>query len=383
VLSLLAVHVFPQWIHGGSIGTGMFFVLSGYLISESVLRAHDAGSFDLVAFYSRRIQRVVPSLCLVLFSVLSFSVLFTYPAAARQIGEDVFTGSLLMSNFALWREAAFFDVTSEPRALMHLWWLGVEVQFYLVWPLMMILMLRYRNWAWHLFAMLSLGSLALFVLLVDSPTSAHMMLPVTRWWELMLGALLAGMMRSHGGGPAAWLQGHLGKHSAAAALVPDALASCGLSLLLMATLMFDGSGSTPAWWSILPALGTFALLSAGSQASINRLVLSRPILRFYGSISYPLYLWHWPMLTLPTVMGMPLTHELRIIILTASVVLAALTHEMAEKPYQMGNHRSSVPKKLIAIWMTVAALGLLVQNTGGLLSTFPESMRSGPMIQIR
>ena len=383
VLSLLAVHLFPEWVHGGFIGVEIFFVLTGYLISEALLRARDSGAFSYTAFYARRMQRVVPSLCIVLCCVLAFSVLFTYPGAAHQVGKDVFTGSLLISNITLWQEAIQRGVLPESRPLMHLWWLGVEAQFYLLWPMLLMLTLKFRATAWPVIVLTGLGSVGLCIAVVDSPASVHLLLLLTRWWELMAGALLAELMRNARGGPIAYLQTRLGAGSAAAGCIPDALSFCGLSLLLLAALMFDGTGGAPAWWGVLPTMGTFALLAAGPQAWINRALLSQPILRFYGTISYPLYLWHWPLLSFPAVMGLPLNDELRVIILIASVVLAALTHEMVGKRHRFGPHSTSLPICLLAALIGVGALGLLVEQTYGLLASFPEGMRNGPGIQLR
>jgi len=379
VLSLLGVHLFPQWVNGGFIGVDMFFVLSGFLISGSLFDAHEHGRFSLAAFYARRIRRIVPSLCVVLFFSLVFSVLFTYPGAARVVGESVLTGSFFISNLVMWQDAMQLGKAAQPGPLGHLWWLGIELQFCLLWPVLVSFMFKRRRWAFHVLAGLLLVSFAMDAVLSGSSTSAHLMLPVTRFWELMSGALLAFMLRYAAGGPIGLLKARLGQPTGASRWLPDVTAFAGVALLVLALLLIDASRNLPATWSLLPTLGTVALLAAGPAAWVNRVVLSHSILRFYGAISFPLYLWHWPLLVFPTVLGMPLTHELRVIILTASVVLAALTYELVDKQAQSPQQPRGWPLWTLAALLVVALCGWYVQSTDGLAASFPDSMQRAPI----
>ena len=145
VLSVLAVHSFPQWLKGGFIGVDVFFVLSGYLISAILFKSFDAGRFDLVDFYARRVRRIFPALCLVLLSCLIFGAWFTFPGEARQLGKHIGAGALFVSNIASWKEAGYFDVASDAKPLLHLWSLGIEEQFYIAWPLLMAFFYRRRG----------------------------------------------------------------------------------------------------------------------------------------------------------------------------------------------------------------------------------------------
>lgn len=381
VLSLMAVHLYPQWSHGGGlVGIDMFFVISGYLITDRLTRAQDGGPFSLRAFYVRRIQRIVPSLCLVLIFCLAFSWLFTFPQATLQIGRHVVSASLFASNVMLWRDAAPSSLGWEGTPMFHLWALALGVQFLIVWPIGLVWLLRSGRSVKRAVGTLLIASFALNLAFVERDPNAAFLLPMSRAWELMVGALLACMGAR---GPVAWVQARLARHSVAQQQAADLMAWTGVALLGVSLWLIVTPLHFPGWWALLPTLGTFALLAAGSQAWINRMLLSQPILRFYGRISYPLYLWHWPLLCFPAVVGMPLTNELRVIILTASVVLAALTHEVVEKWFRFGPDRTKLPMTLIATLLSIGALGFVVQHTSGLLTTFPESMREGPAIQLR
>ena len=369
VLSLLAVHLFPQWAQAGFIGADMFFVISGFLVTRSLLKAHDARSLSVGSFYASRLRRIVPALGTVLLLTLVFSVLFTYPSAAREVASSVLNGSLFISNIALWQDAVQLSRPVDMGPLAHLWWLGVEAQFCLVWPLVVALVLRQRRWTLEVIAALVVLSFALNVLLAASTASPHLLLPFTRLWEPMLGGLLAFV--KHDSGTQRWVAPPSQRGR-------DTLAYAGVALLAAAILLIDQAANLPATWALLITLGTLALLAAGPLAWVNRVLLSNSVLRFYGAISFPLYLWHWPLLCFPAVLGIPMSQELRVIILTASVVLAALTHETVDRRAQADAHRRGLPLSALAWLAALALCGWYVVSTDGLMASFPQGMQRAP-----
>jgi peptidoglycan/LPS O-acetylase OafA/YrhL len=374
VLSVLAVHTFPQWVRGGFIGVDIFFVLSGYLISGILLRSLEAGTFRYRDFYARRVRRIFPALCLVLIATLAFSTLYTFPGPSRQVGGHVAAGAMFLSNIALWKEAGYFDIASEAKPLLHLWSLGVEEQFYLVWPIVTVALFRdRRRMLWTICAVLVV-SFTLNVAFVATKPTAVFFLPPARMWELMSGALLAHLIRYHGE-PASWFGRWIPQASTLRRRVPDAMAGAGLAMLVTAMWLVDQTVHFPGWWAVLPTFGAFLLIGAGPSSWVGRRVLANPVLRFYGLVSYPLYLWHWPLLSFPVVLGVPLSNEVRVAILIASVALAALTYELVEKPIRLGSHRR---RSIIALCTALAAIGvagLVVQRTDGLLDTYPTELR--------
>lgn len=374
VLSVLAVHSFPQWLQGGFIGVDIFFVLSGYLISTLLWQSLEAGRFSVLDFYARRIRRLYPALCLVLLACLAFSVAFTFPSVSHEVGEHVAAGALFVSNIALWSEAGYFDAASESKPLLHLWSLGIEEQFYIVWPLAAVFLFKHKGWALRLLCGALLLSFALNAAFVADKPVATFFLPPTRFWELMVGALLAWLTLYGGGGPVACLRRHTAERSRPHRHAADGLAWLGLGMLAVALYSIDKTDPFPGWRALLPTLGTFALIAAGPEAWVNRRVLSQPILRFYGAISYPLYLWHWPLLSFPVILGVPLTAQTRVTILIASVVLAALTFELLEKPIRRAGGRRSTLTLLTAL-LLIGAGGWIVKQSDGLLDTYPTSVR--------
>ena len=356
VLLLLAVHMFPEWgRRGGLVGLDMLFVISGFLITRRLLSAHAAGRMDLPAFFVRRMQRIVPSLCLILMFCLAFSWLFTAPDATRQIGKQVASATLFASNLIGWREAALAGHEWQRAPLFHLWALAFLVQFCIVWPIVLAWLLRSGRSVVAAVCTLLLSTLLLDVTFSQSHREAA--LPASPAWEWMAGALLACMSAKGNAGPVAWIQARLVRHPRAQHLVPDLMAWAGVALLGASVMLISQSTDLPGWRSLLPALATFALLAAGSEAAFNRSVLSQPVLRFYGAISFPLYLWHWPLLTFPVVMGVPLTPELRVAILISSVVLAALTYELLDKPIESAAPSPRVLMLLVSALTFVGALG--------------------------
>jgi peptidoglycan/LPS O-acetylase OafA/YrhL len=143
-------------------------------------------------------------------------------------------------------------------------------------------------------------------------------------------------------------------------------------------LLIDRATNLPASWSLLITTGTLALLAAGPLAWVNRMVLSNSVLRFYGAISFPLYLWHWPLLCFPAVLGIPMSQELRVIILTASVVLASLTHELVDRRAQKGAHQRGLPLAALAWLAALALCGWYVVSTDGSMASFPQDMQRAP-----
>lgn len=375
VLSVLAVHSFPQWLQGGFVGVDIFFVLSGYLISLLLLRSLEDGRFSLIDFYARRIRRLYPALCLVLLACLLFSIAFTFPSVARQTGKHVAAGALFISNITLWSEAGYFDVASQAKPLLHLWSLGIEEQFYLVWPLAVVLLFRHPHRAMWMLGGALLLSLGLNLAFVHDRPVATFFLPPTRFWELMVGALLAWLTRHAHGEPVSWLRHRLPGRAWTNQRTANGLAWLGLAMIGLALWLIDKSDPFPGWRALLPTLGTFALLAAGPEAWVNRRLLSQPVLRFYGAISYPLYLWHWPLLSFPIVLGIPLTVELRVLILLASVVLATLTTELVEKPVRRGFGGPRLTWTLMAALALLGLCGWGVKRTDGLLNTYPPSVR--------
>ena len=189
VLGVIGFHAFPAWFRGGFVGVDVFFVISGYLISTILFAGIEQGSFRFSQFYMRRIRRIFPALIVVLLAcvVAGWLVLFSFEYQA--LGKHVAGSAAFVSNFVLWNEAGYFDKVAATKPLLHIWSLGIEEQFYIVWPLLLYLVWK-RKAATLAFLLLLLIFSFTFNMLSSDPT-ADFYSPLTRFWELMAGAVLA------------------------------------------------------------------------------------------------------------------------------------------------------------------------------------------------
>ena len=341
VVSVVVFHAFPSWIHGGFIGVDIFYVISGYLISKHIWEELVARKFSIRTFYARRVRRIFPALSVVLLACLMMGWVILTPAEYKQLGRHVFAGSLFLSNFQLWKEAGYFDNAADTKPLLHLWSLGIEEQFYIVWPLFLALLWRYtRHLEWALLGLLG-ASLAYSVMVVQHDLVADFYSPLTRFWELALGGVLA----------------YLVAHKPAMDSINRTLISwLGLCLILAAAIFTEKTYHFPGAWALLPTTGAALLIYAGEGAWLNRQVLSNRAVVWVGLISYPLYLWHWPLLTFARIMesGTP-SPEVRFWLVAASVILAWLTYRFLERPVRS---RPRSGKIVWALCLSVAVLGI-------------------------
>ena len=384
VLSVFAVHSLPHEVSGGYIGVDVFFVLSGYLIASLTLAEQDAGGFSARAFYARRLRRLAPALLAVLFACLAFAACVAFPKDAREIGKHVMGGSAFVSNLVLWREAGYFDQVSELKPLLHLWSLGIEVQFYLLWPLFAWAFARAPRRTLAIAAAALLASFCLNVAFVGVKPKGTFFLPPTRFWELLVGVALACWEHAPGGGPLPVLARWTARLGAPwPPRMPALLAGCGAVLVGVPVWLLDPASRFPGWWALLPTLGTACLIAAGPRAWPNRVLLVNPVLAFYGRISYPLYLWHWPLLTLPRLLDRPLDPDLHVLLLCASVALATLTHYAVERPLARAPRTAAASGRLAAGLGLAAAAGAAIFASDGLLARYPERVRAIADVQVR
>ena len=191
VLSVVAFHAFPEFVPGGFVGVDIFFVISGFLISGIIFEGLDTGTFSLAEFYRRRVRRIFPALTIVLLACLVAGWFTLLPDEYEQLAEHTVAGAGFLSNVELWKEAGYFDTSSDHKPLLHLWSLGIEEQFYLVWPACLLLLWKRKRNVMGAVALLAALSFGINVLRVHAHTSSTFYLPVTRFWELLLGCLLA------------------------------------------------------------------------------------------------------------------------------------------------------------------------------------------------
>lgn len=276
VLLVVLYHAFPGFLPGGYIGVDVFFVISGYLITGIIVRELSSGRFSFADFYSRRIRRIFPSLLFVLSVSLLIGWLVMFPDELERLGLHVSRASLFILNFTLIEELGYFDVSSHYKPLLHLWTLSIEEQYYLLWPLVVYLLYRSRLNLIGACAVLVLLSFLANLYFVSAYRDLVFFHSLTRFWELGLGSLLA-LLLSDG----AWRSRLIGQ-------VPSSsLFLAGVSMILLCVFLIDGKTLYPGWYGLLPTVGAMLVILANVQAS------SWWGLVHIGLISYPLYLWHW------------------------------------------------------------------------------------------
>ncbi len=359
VLLVLIYHMLPQALRGGFCGVDVFFVISGYLITWQIQNDLAAGNFGFAAFYARRIRRIFPALILVLLASLAYGFVILLPSELAQLGADIQASAAFAANLLLWHQAGYFDRAALAKPLLHLWSLGVEEQFYIIWPLLLWALHRTRRVAAviMLVALISWGLCA--ALALPNPVQDFYS-PATRLWELAAGGLLAVKVLHTANQPGAL-------HAASAG---------GLFLVLGSAIWLAAPMPYPGWLVSLPVAGAVCLIGAGPRAFVNQNLLSSRFAVYLGRISYPLYLWHWPLLAYAHILNndRALKTFPALCLIAASIALAAATERWVERYFRFGAAKPAKTGILIS-GMAILFLG------GGLVSVmhgFPGRMANLP-----
>jgi peptidoglycan/LPS O-acetylase OafA/YrhL len=375
VLSVVAFHAFPGWLKGGFVGVDVFFVISGYLISTIIFDNLSRGTFSFAEFYARRIKRIFPALLVILAASYALGWAVLLVDEYQQLGKHIAAGAGFVSNFVFWSEAGYFDSAAETKPLLHLWSLGIEEQFYIVWPLLLWLAWKRR---FNLLAITALvGAMSFYVNLrsVEMDPVATFYSPLTRSWELLFGSMLAYALLSKKGPLTSgklilnrwsFFDGYRESSEVVPAPLSTIIAFVGLLLLLYGFSQITEESNFPGRWAMVPVLGAVLLILAGPKAWFNRIILSNKVAVWFGLISFPLYLWHWPLLSFARIVesGTPDT-TIRAAAVILSVALAWLTYKFVERPIRLGNHNR---EKVIAL-----ALFMIVVGFAGLKEFLTES----------
>jgi len=361
VAVVLIFHAFPSRLPGGFVGVDVFFVISGYLISGIILKAIAEGRFSYAHFYARRIRRIFPALTVVLAGVMVAGWFLLYADDYARLGRHAAAGAAFASNFAFWQESSYFDVAADLKPLLHFWSLGVEEQFYLVWPILLVTASRWRRGP--LAATLAIGTMSFLIAIwtVRIDRTAAFYAPWNRFWELLAGATLACIEAD-----AAFER--LKQRVLSTAWLPELAAMLGLLAVGAGVWLIDSTRVFPGLWVLLPVGGTVLLILAGRRARVNRTILSQPIVVWIGLISYPLYLWHWPLLSFARIVegGVP-SASLRLTLLGVSVGLAWATYQAIERPVRFGSRVHAAVPALAIVMSLACAAGAVVYSYGGFI----------------
>ena len=351
IVAVVLFHAFPSLLPGGFVGVDVFFVISGYLISGIILADLRQGGFSYLNFYFARFRRIVPALFVVLLSTFAFGFIVLMPDEYVSLGRHLAAGAAFTSNMRMLHDIGYFDLAADLKPLLHLWSLGVEEQFYIFWPLILTLLLRLR--IRMLPALLALFVASFVSMEMMTPMRAFYLLPA-RFWELMVGGVLACVQADH-----ISFSPIPQRHRSRAALTGAAMA---LVLLLISVLGFTPASPYPGWRALLPTLAAGLLIAAGAQSWINRHVLGNRVAVWIGVISYPLYLWHWPLLSFARIIAVDEPPAwVRAALVGVAVGLAWLSWKCVELPVRRSlfAQLSARRRRFAVIGLALACLGLV------------------------
>jgi peptidoglycan/LPS O-acetylase OafA/YrhL len=376
IITVVIFHVFPRWLPGGFVGVDIFFVISGYLITGIILKAQSGEGFSLSDFYSRRIKRIFPALIVVLAFCLVAGWYGLLADEYKALGKNIAAGAAYVSNHVFLAESGYFDVAAGLKPLLHLWSLAIEDQFYLVWPLMLILALRGNLNPLMLIGLVLAISFSLNVANIEHRPEKVFYLAITRSWELAIGAMLAYIniykrdVFDQVAGKVLLRNPHRAGNDLA-----NVLAWIGLTLVLMAAVGLNKGLPYPGWWALFPTLGAACLIAAGEQSWINRRILASRFAVYVGLISYPLYLWHWPLLSFAHILeGETPSLAIRLSVVVLSTLLAWVTNRLIEKPLRFRRHRAVAPG-LFVVLALIGIVGYQVYRQAGYTPRFPQAER--------
>jgi peptidoglycan/LPS O-acetylase OafA/YrhL len=355
VLGVVIYHAFPWMLPGGFIGVDIFFVISGYLISGILYKGHHEENFSpasfFLEFYARRIRRLFPALITVLLLCLAYGWMILLPDEFRQLGKHVAAGTLFIQNFVFWNESGYFDTTANLKPLLHLWSLAVEEQFYIFFPPLLILLWKKPKMLVPAMVILMIGSfVGNMIMSVQNSTTDFFLTPY-RAWEFLGGSLLAWWHYDRG-------------HEEEVPSYREALSWIGLLLLGLGMAAIHTGDAYPGWRALLPVAGTLLLMEGGRDAWVNRKILSHPAVVWIGLISYPLYLFHWPVLSFVHIVKGESPNPGYIAgALLVGFVLTVLTYYLIEKKIRHYKSKWTVPA-LVGAFLITGLLGYVIRQKG-------------------
>jgi len=380
IASVVLFHGWGSAFPGGYVGVDIFFVISGYLISSIIFREMKEGNFTYLNFYARRARRILPALLAMILVTTIAAFLLFLPDDLIEYGKLVIYTLLFGGNFRLAATPGYFHHSMQENPLLHMWSLSVEEQFYLIWPTLLALMLRFLPERRHKLAVLTLCVLSLLaaeVLVHIWPRSAFFHLP-TRGWELLVGALLAMKFIPR----------------IATKALAESLSAIGLVLMIAPLFLYDKETPFPGFAALAPVLGCALVLysTENERTRVAALLSWKPIV-FIGLISYSLYLWHWPIFAFTTYeLLRPLTFLEALFCVLVAVSAAVISWRFIEQPFRRPGKRPSkvaarprwffIPsigrsgQLAVAFTAVLIAFGSFFQESKGAAWRFPPEVRN-------
>lgn len=321
ILSVVIFHLKENILPAGFVGVDIFFVISGFLITKIIIKDFRTDSFTFVHFYLRRIRRILPALFVLFIFCIIFSALITSPQDMLWFAKTLKYGALQASNFLFQRDVGYFDPPHEGMVLLHTWSLSVEEQFYVIWPIILALLFKFKkNENTIFYTLVSIVLLSLFFsqyLVIYNQKIAFFSLP-SRLWELGIGGVLA-----------------FNRIKFSSQRINESLGIFGIFLIL-ASFFVISEHNFPGVYALMPCIGTALVIISGNSKTLATRLLSNNIFNFFGLISYSLYLWHFPIISFYQEFfgNYDLSLIASLMLFMVSVIAACLSYQYVETPFR-------------------------------------------------
>lgn len=370
VIPVILFHAGFSTFSGGFVGVDIFFVISGYLITTIILTEMEQDRFSIVNFYERRARRILPALFLVMLVSLFFAWFWLLPSDMKSFSQSLVAVSFFSSNILFWLTSGYWDTASELKPLLHTWSLAVEEQYYVLFPLFLMLMWNYRKrWILATFILIAVISLVIAQWGAYHKPSATFYLLPTRGWELAIGACIAFYFLYRKKAIRTLLS-----HK----LVDEVLGFLGLLMIFYGVFVFNETTPFPGIYALVPTIGTGLIILFSSSQTITGRLLSSKLLVAIGLISYSAYLWHQPLLAFTRYRSITEPSEfIYATIVVVTFLFAYLSWKYIEKPFR---NRNGVSKKKIFLFSVVGSaifiiIGLSGHITNGFYSRYSDSQK--------
>jgi len=360
VLPVILFHAGFEWFSGGFVGVDVFFVISGYLITTIIVSEMAEGKFSIVNFYERRARRLLPALFFIMAACLPFAWMWMLPSQLKDFSQSLVAVSIFSSNILFWLESGYFSESAEAKPLLHTWSLAVEEQYYILFPIFLMLTWRLGiKWISILLSVvfvISLGVAAWATQYAADPkiiSGAFFLLP-TRGWELLIGVFAALYLKYNT---------HLKSHT-----VNQVLSLLGFGMIVYSILAFDETTPFPSLYALIPTIGTGLLILCAIPKTLIHKLLSRKFIVGIGLVSYSAYLWHQPLFAFARIFFNEVSLYTFITLILIVFLAAYLTWKYIESPFRS---KQSISRNNIFIGSFVLAiLFIIIGLTGHLKQGF-------------
>ena len=367
VLPVILFHAGFQTFSGGFVGVDIFFVISGYLITSIILAEMEAGTFTLANFYERRARRILPALFVVMAACLPLAWLLLPPIDMKGFSQSLVAVSVFVSNILFWQTSGYFDTSNELKPLLHTWSLAVEEQYYLLFPIFLILTWRLgKRWVLVLLIVIAISSLVLAQWASIAKPAPNFYLLPTRVWELLVGAFLA------------FYFSYQFKRQPTQ-LIAEFGGFVGLLLIVYSVFAFDSSTPFPSFYTLVPTVGAALIILLSSSSTLVGKLIGNRLLVGVGLISYSAYLWHQPLLAFARTYTLnQINDSQKLWLFTIIILLSFITYKFIETPFR---ERTRYKRKLILLFSLSGSISFVVFGVYGVFSNGFDSRFSDEIIK--